>query len=111
MIAASALTLMLTVAGFAPPQAQTIVRYAYGESRLDHCAYSRLGEGLIGVAGVMRKRLHRFAHVPPADCVPATAQIAFLAREWPKNYAYCSARFNAGELWRFRSCWGKGHRR
>ncbi len=105
---AFALFAMLLTAGFAPPQAKAVVHYAWLESRLQPCAHSRMGEGLIGVAGKMRRKLHEYARM--SGCVPAQVQIAFLAREWPKNYAKCAARFNAGELWRFRFCWGKGYR-
>jgi hypothetical protein len=109
MIAPAALTIMLLTAGFAQPQAKAIVAYAVGESRLHVCAHSWRGEGLIGVAGVMRRRLHDYAHM--SGCVPAKVQIAFMAHEWRRSYPECAQRFAAGELWRFRHCWGKGHRR
>ena len=109
MIAAPALALMLMTAGFAPPQAQAIVHYAIGESRLQVCAHSWRGEGLIGVAGVMRRKLHDYARM--SGCVPAPVQIAFLVREWPLSYPECSARFAAGDLRAFKRCWGLGHRR
>jgi hypothetical protein len=106
---APVLALMLLTAGFAQPQAKAIVAYAYGESRLQVCAHSWRGEGLIGVAGVMRKRLHDYARM--SGCVPAKVQIAFLAHEWPKSYPTCAERFRAGVLSAFKRCWGKGHRR
>ncbi len=109
MIAAPALALMLMTAGFAQPQANEIVHYAIGESRLQVCAHSWRGEGLIGVAGVMRKRLHDYARM--SGCVPAPVQIAFLAHEWPRSYPTCARRFAAGALRVFKRCWGLGHRR
>ncbi len=106
---APALIARLLAAGFAQPQAQAIERYSYGESRLVVCATSWMGEGLIGVAGVMRRRLHEDAHT--SGCVPAEAQIAFLAREWPKLYPGCARRFAAGALGLFKRCWGRGRGR
>jgi len=108
-VTAPVLALMLMTAGFGQPQAREIVRYAYGERRLQPCAHSRMGEGLIGVAGVMRRKLHEYARM--SGCVPAKVQIAFMAHEWPRLYPACSRRFAAGELRVFRLCWGKGHQR
>lgn len=108
-IPASALTLMLLAAGFAPPQARAVVAYSWGESRLQPCANSVMGEGLFGVAGLMRRAAHADAHV--VGCIPVETQVAFMAREWPRLYPECSARFAAGDLGAFRWCWGLGHRR
>lgn len=109
MIAPAILAAMLLTAGFGQPQAHAIIHSAWLESRLDPCASSKLGEGLIGVAGVMRRKLHDYARM--SGCVPAKVQIAFLAHEWPKEYPTCARRFAAGQLHLFRHCWGKGHRR
>ena len=108
---AFALSAMLMASGFAQPQAKAIVHYAVGESRLQVCAHSWMGEGLIGVAGKMRRRLHEYARVPLGHCVPAETQIAFLAHEWPRLYPVCARKFAAGEAAAFRRCWGRGHRR
>ena len=106
---APALALMLMASGFGQPQAKEIVHYAIGESRLQVCARSWMGEGLIGVAGKMRRKLHDYARM--SGCVPAQVQIAFLAHEWPQLYPACSAKFRAGDLPAFRRCWGRGHQR
>ena len=109
---AFALSAMLMASGFVhAPQRAEVMRYMWGESRYQPCAHSRMGEGLIGVAGVMRRRLHEYAHVAAGHCVPARVQIAFLAHEWPRLYPACARRFNAGDLSAFHRCWGKGHRR
>lgn len=110
MLTAPALALMLMTAGFAQPQERAAVMdYMWGESRFQVCAYSWRGEGLIGVAGVMRRRLHEYARM--SGCVPAQVQIAFLAHEWPRLYPACAQRFAAGDLRTFKRCWGLGHRR
>jgi hypothetical protein len=106
--AAQLLALLLATGVFAPPQAGAIVDYAWGESRLQPCAHSWSGKGLIGVAGTMRRRL-RAAEGP--GCVSAERQIDFLAREWPRLYPACAARFAAGDLRAFKRCWGRGGQR
>lgn len=106
---APVLALMLMASGFAAPQAKAITHYSWIESRLDHCAHSRLGEGLFGVAGAMRRTAHESAGV--GGCIPVSEQIAFMAREWPRLYPVCAKRFAAGDLAAFKRCWGRGHRR
>jgi hypothetical protein len=109
MTAAALLSLLLATGLFGRPQAEAILAYSWGESRFDPCARSRMGEGLIGVAGTLRRLLHR--EVGTAGCVSPEAQVAFLARHWPALYPECAARFDAGDLGAFRRCWGRGHRR
>lgn len=108
MTEAVLLSLLLN-AGFAAPQAGAVLAYAAIESRLDPCASSRLGDGLFGVTGDLRRTEHREAGA--AGCVAPEFQVGFMARQWPRRYPECARRFAAGDLAAFRRCWGKGRRR
>ena len=101
---------MLMVAGFGHPQAVAIERYMEREAgpELDACANSWMGEGLVGVAGEMRRAYHR--DLGPG-CQSAERQVMWLAREWPRRYPFCAARFAAGDLSAWQRCWGEGRGR
>lgn len=129
----------LLLATWPQPQAQAVLLYMEREAGvdrhnlisgpLDPCAYSRLGEGLVGVTGNLRGELHRFAigqagasragseqsrssaHANSMSCIPAQVQIAYLAWAFPLHYPNCAARFAQGDLSALDRCWGKGRGR
>jgi hypothetical protein len=111
---APALIALLIAAGFGQQQAAAIVDYSHsqsgidqqGERQLDPCATSWMGDGLFGLTRQLRRDLHREAGT--AGCVPAAAQVGFIARAWPEYYPHCAARFAAGDLRAFRRCFGLG---
>jgi hypothetical protein len=108
---APALIALLIGAGFAQPQAQAIAVYSLTQSglnrdQMDPCATSWMGDGLFGLTRQLRRDLHREAGT--AGCVPAAAQVGFVARVWPQYYPHCAARFAAGDLRAFRKCFGLG---
>src|ERR1700683_2167406 len=104
----------LIAAGFGQPQAVATEAYPHsqsgidqnGERLLDPCAKSWMGDGLFGLTRALRRDLHREAGI--AGCVPAAAQVSFIARAWPEYYPHCAARFAAGELRAFYCCLGVG---
>lgn len=98
---------MLIATGvFGAPQANAVADYMERGSRFDPCAYSKLGESLLDVAGIMRTRYHAELG---SGCVDPKRQVEWLAATWPKLYSECRKRFDAGDLNAFQRCWGYGH--
>jgi hypothetical protein len=108
---APALIALLIGAGFAQAQAEAITDYSQSQAglnqdQMDPCARSWMGDGLFGLTQTLRRDLHREAGTN--GCVPAEAQVQFVARVWPEHYPRCAARFAAGDLLAFRRCFGLG---
>src|ERR1700751_2956414 len=105
---APALIALLVAAGFAEPQAKAIAVYSSTQAgeQLDHCATSWMGDGLFGLTQQLRRDLHREAGTK--GCVPAAAQVSFVAHAWPEHYPNCSIRFAGGDLRAFARCFGLG---
>jgi hypothetical protein len=111
---APALIALLIAVGFGEQQATAIEAYSHsqagvdqdGERRLDPCASSWMGDGLFGLTRQLRRELH--AEAGTNGCVPAAAQVSFVAHAWPEYYPRCAARFAAGDLRAFRRCFGLG---
>lgn len=83
------------------------VRGIRGTSR-----YSRTGEGLLGVAGFLRRQLHAAAGVPVGECVTVEVQVSFFLREFPAYYPVCARRFyEGGDMDAVSRCWGRGEGR
>ena len=105
---APALIALLVGVGFPPPQAEAIAVYSSSQAgqQLDPCATSSMGDGLFGLTQRLRHDLHREAGT--TGCVPAAAQVNFIAHAWPEHYPNCDARFARGDLRAFRKCFGLG---
>jgi hypothetical protein len=105
---APALIALLVGVGFPQPQAAAIAVYSSSQAgqQLDPCASSWMGDGLFGLTRQLRRDLHREAGTQ--GCVPAAAQVNFVARAWRDHYPNCAARFARGDLHAFRKCFGLG---
>jgi hypothetical protein len=105
---APALIALLIGVGFSEPQAKAITDYSSSQAgqQLDPCATSWMGDGLFGLTQQLRRQMHREAGTP--GCVPAAAQVNFIARAWREHYPNCAARFADGDLRAFRKCFGLG---
>jgi hypothetical protein len=105
---APALIALLIGVGFPEPQAEAIAVYSSSQAghQLDPCATSYMGDGLFGLTRQLRRDLHREAGT--TGCVPAAAQVNFIARAWPEHYPNCAARFARGDLRAFARCFGLG---